>query len=672
MGARTYQTKIGPEPNASRPRPYFNPSRPFQTWNPPRQEPMALDLAAQQERAARYGHSLGKLVKPGRAPGKAHEATPTAAPASAAQPIQRALEPAEGLLGEAEEEAALLQQIGQFNQALNEADEGQEGTHQKLARLDAVEHSLYQWFNAHVAEQDNPKRANMFRLMDQIQGEHHGLIRHTVDNNLPLWVHGDQTHEENQHTQQTWTRITQGHGNAVRFDETVPGYGDQIPEEHLEQLKTGTFSDIARLMSRPHGRRLVSSLVDNATDEKPLTLGLRPLHDMTSGQISPSASDQGDPRAAIRVTENPEGPPTFQPGQGGRVRVNLVPGLKDSDYSDFNAANQRVPSPSFVGLGHELVHGAHYQQGTYAKPFDLHQIGPTFAALNAHYQGNLEEFATIASEEERAQQQAQSAVGSFYRTGEGEGGLDNLNQVNASLPMARLEEMNQNIPNEADIRAEHGIGLRSGHSTTVTPELHVDIPHELRGQPMTAEQTAQFVTRPAQIAQQLQQIVEPPLPPPQQEEHQPEPDPEPQPQNRRRGCFITTACVQAHGLPDDCEELTVLRQFRDSYMLGQPGGEELVELYYRVAPAIVRGIGRRSDAVEILEGLYAVVRQCVAAIQADRPEAAREVYTSMIMRLFEEYGDEEDLFGGEDGASGEDGEDGNVTGARPAGWQARS
>lgn len=631
-----------------------------------------MDLAAQQERAARYGHSLGKLVKPGRSPvpGSGREAIPTAAPPSAGQPIQRLLAPAEGLLGDADEETAILQQINQFNQALDEAGEGEEGTHQKLASLDAVEHSLYQWFNAHVDEQDNPKRANMFRLMDQIQGEHHGLIRHTIDNNLPLWVHGDQTEEENQQTQQIWTKITQG-DDAVRFDETVPDTGEQIPEEHLKQLKTGTFSDIARLMSRPHGRKLVSSLVNNATAEKPLTLGLRPTGDITAGQISPSASDQGDPRAAIRVTENDGGPPTFQPGLGGRVRVNLVPGLKDSDYSDFDAAGQRVPSPTFVGLGHELVHGAHYQQGTYPKPHDVDQIGPTFDALAAHYQGNLEEFVTIASAAERHVQGDQSATGSFYRAGDVEGGLDYPNKVEAALPLARLEEMNQNIPNEADIRAEHGISLRSGHNTTVTPELHADIPDELRGQPMTAEQTAQYVTRPGQIAQELQQIVEPPPPVLEQADDQPEVDPEPQPQNRRRNCFITTACVQARGLPDDCEELTVLRQFRDSYMLGKPGGEELVALYYRVAPAIVRGIGRRSDAAEILEGLYAVVRQCVEAIQTDRPEAARQVYTSMILRLFEEYGDEEDLFGGDDGASGADGEDGNVTGARPATLRAR-
>lgn len=32
------------------------------------------------------------------------------------------------------------------------------------------------------------------------------------------------------------------------------------------------------------------------------------------------------------------------------------------------------------------------------------------------------------------------------------------------------------------------------------------------------------------------------------------------------GCFVTTACVKMLGLPDDCREMTVLRNFRDSLL----------------------------------------------------------------------------------------------------------
>ena len=46
-------------------------------------------------------------------------------------------------------------------------------------------------------------------------------------------------------------------------------------------------------------------------------------------------------------------------------------------------------------------------------------------------------------------------------------------------------------------------------------------------------------------------------------------------------CFLTTACVQYAGLEDDCEELTIMRNFRDDYLLRQDSGKQLVEEYYR-------------------------------------------------------------------------------------------
>src|SRR6185295_8850185 len=46
--------------------------------------------------------------------------------------------------------------------------------------------------------------------------------------------------------------------------------------------------------------------------------------------------------------------------------------------------------------------------------------------------------------------------------------------------------------------------------------------------------------------------------------------PPPPPPPPRGLCFITTACAQAQGLPDDCEELTVLRGLRDDYIRQLP------------------------------------------------------------------------------------------------------
>ena len=48
------------------------------------------------------------------------------------------------------------------------------------------------------------------------------------------------------------------------------------------------------------------------------------------------------------------------------------------------------------------------------------------------------------------------------------------------------------------------------------------------------------------------------------------------------GCFLTSACVEAMNLPDDCEELMILRKFRDTWLVKQPGGQafgNIIELH---------------------------------------------------------------------------------------------
>ena len=56
--------------------------------------------------------------------------------------------------------------------------------------------------------------------------------------------------------------------------------------------------------------------------------------------------------------------------------------------------------------------------------------------------------------------------------------------------------------------------------------------------------------------------------------------------NDTSGCFLTSACVEARGLPDDCYELRVLRNFRDSYLVKQDCGECEINHYYLFVDAL--------------------------------------------------------------------------------------
>ena len=104
------------------------------------------------------------------------------------------------------------------------------------------------------------------------------------------------------------------------------------------------------------------------------------------------------------------------------------------------------------------------------------------------------------------------------------------------------------------------------------------------------------------------------------------------------GCFLTSACTEARGLPDDCEELTVLRAFRDGYMKSLPQGQADICEYYHVAPAIVEKIHAMPNAKGIFDRIYTeLVLPCVALIQAEKNEEAYAIYRQYVQSLQQQY-----------------------------------
>lgn len=104
------------------------------------------------------------------------------------------------------------------------------------------------------------------------------------------------------------------------------------------------------------------------------------------------------------------------------------------------------------------------------------------------------------------------------------------------------------------------------------------------------------------------------------------------------GCYLTSACVEAKGLPDDCYELMTLRKFRDGWLREQKDGEADIAAYYSTAPAIVDAIKKRPDSMTVFDMIYAeLVRPCVDWIEQGKLEEARRHYQAFTLKLKEQY-----------------------------------
>jgi hypothetical protein len=103
------------------------------------------------------------------------------------------------------------------------------------------------------------------------------------------------------------------------------------------------------------------------------------------------------------------------------------------------------------------------------------------------------------------------------------------------------------------------------------------------------------------------------------------------------GCFITTAICESLDKPDDCEELQILRDFRDNVMRKDASMSADIQQYYEIAPQVVEEIDRRPNK----KGIYKRMREeylipAVEAIKNGDNKAAYEIYRGMLRVAVEE------------------------------------
>lgn len=102
------------------------------------------------------------------------------------------------------------------------------------------------------------------------------------------------------------------------------------------------------------------------------------------------------------------------------------------------------------------------------------------------------------------------------------------------------------------------------------------------------------------------------------------------------GCFLTTACLEALEIDEAESQLAELRLFRDSYLRWICGGTDLISEYYRIAPALVHHIDKRSDSKKFYEYIFHhLVKPTLALIRKNQPDEAVKTYREFVVRLTE-------------------------------------
>jgi hypothetical protein len=106
------------------------------------------------------------------------------------------------------------------------------------------------------------------------------------------------------------------------------------------------------------------------------------------------------------------------------------------------------------------------------------------------------------------------------------------------------------------------------------------------------------------------------------------------------GCFLTTACCGAIGLPDDCFELKTLRRYRDGVLALTSEGRREIALYYDIAPLLLARLPHEA-ASERLTACYArFILPCALATKAGLGGLAHRLYRRMMRELVRELAPE--------------------------------
>jgi len=102
-------------------------------------------------------------------------------------------------------------------------------------------------------------------------------------------------------------------------------------------------------------------------------------------------------------------------------------------------------------------------------------------------------------------------------------------------------------------------------------------------------------------------------------------------------CYITTACLDALGLPRNSLEMQAMKVLTRGYILKSFSGKREYVQYGRKAPGIVQAINSREDALSIWERVYEKVREVTTSVLSGNYAKGHQQYKDLVLGLEEKF-----------------------------------
>ncbi len=99
-------------------------------------------------------------------------------------------------------------------------------------------------------------------------------------------------------------------------------------------------------------------------------------------------------------------------------------------------------------------------------------------------------------------------------------------------------------------------------------------------------------------------------------------------------CYLTTACVSYYNLTDNCKQLTILRNFRDTYLATTIEGYEKINRYYLFAPKIVKALNNHKNKKFLYQQLFSTINIACDLIEQNKLLEAEQLYISISEQLY--------------------------------------